>query len=430
MLRSRRLIGLGILIAAVAGAWLGIAKPNPFRDRQVVHVLFDHVQGIALVQRDVRVAGVNVGSIGTVRRVGDHAEVDLLLDQHMPVYRNARAVLRPHTPFEGTTFIDLDPGHPGATLLGSSPIPLSQTTVFVSAGELFSTFTAPVRHGFQVIVRELSRGLGPPGQQGLSAALHNAPALLRQTSLVAPALRGPHASELRTLIPSLSSTVDALAGENGQLQSAVHNAARTLDAVAAGNAMPFDRSLAALPGTLADVSAAGGNLVAILRRADTTAGSLAGTFGQIPSTTGPLTLLFRRADPTLRTIPPVISDFSASLANLARAGPGLGRLFGTLAPVAGTLADSIVPFLNSRSRFGLPVYLQLLASVTGFTGTLSSFVNQMSSVLPVNGHALRGTLQAPITLPLGALGAPLPCAAIAGLNQSAAQVAQLLGLCS
>ncbi len=98
--------------------------------------------------------------------------------------------------------------------------------------------------------------------------------------------------------------------------------------------------------------------------------------------------------------------------------------------MAGTLADSIVPFLNSRSGFGLPVYLQLLASVTGFTGTLSSFVNQMSSVLPVNGHALRGTLQAPSRCRSAHSARPLPCAAIAGLNQSAAQVAQLLGLCS
>jgi ABC-type transporter Mla subunit MlaD len=114
--------------------------------------------------------------------------------------------------------------------------------VFVSAGDVFSTFTAPVRRGFQVIFRELSRA--------------------------------PHENELRRLIPSLSSTVDALAGENGQLQSAVRNAARTLDAVTVGDAGPLDRSLATLPGTLAEVTAAGQNLVGILDHADVTAGSL------------------------------------------------------------------------------------------------------------------------------------------------------------
>ena len=157
MLRRRRLIGLAVLVAAVVGAWLGIAKPNPFRGTEVVRVMFDHVQGIALVQRDVRVAGVNVGTIGAVRRVGTHAEVDLLLHQRIPVYRDATAALMPHTPFEGTTFVDLDPGTPAAGRLGSAPIPRLQSSVFVSAGDVLSTFTAPVRRSFQVIVAELDR---------------------------------------------------------------------------------------------------------------------------------------------------------------------------------------------------------------------------------------------------------------------------------
>src|SRR5205823_5062434 len=109
-------------------------------------------------------------------------------------------------------------------------IPLSQTHVFVSAGDVFSTFTQPVRHSFQVIVRELSRALSGQGHIGLSVALHNAPDLLRDTALVAPALRGPHQTELRTLIPSLSLTVSALAGQDGELQRAIHDARNTLDA--------------------------------------------------------------------------------------------------------------------------------------------------------------------------------------------------------
>src|SRR5207244_902773 len=114
--------------------------------QQIVRVMFDHLQGIALVQRNVRVAGVNVGTIGDVRRVGSHAEVELRLNRRIPIYRDARAELRPHTPFEGTTFVDLYPGTAGAGSLGSKPIPRSQTSVFVSVGDVLSTFTAPVRN--------------------------------------------------------------------------------------------------------------------------------------------------------------------------------------------------------------------------------------------------------------------------------------------
>lgn len=429
MLRRRRLIGLAIVIVAIGGSWLGIVKPDPFRRNQIVHVMFNHVQSIALVQRDVRVAGVNVGSIGTVRRVGNHAEVDLDLHQGIPVYRDATATLRPHTPFEGTTFVDLDPGNPGAGLLGSKPIPLSQTSVFVSAGDVLSTFTAPVRHSFQVIVRELAIALSRPGQAGLAAALRNAPALLHQTALVAPALRGPHRTELRSLIPAASATVDALAGRDDQLQGVVHNARRTLDAVAAGDGVPFDRSLQALPGALAAATAAGQNLVALLHRADATATALEPTLQAIPPTTTRLLPLLQRATRVFGAVPPVVFDFASSLRSLAQNSPSLRRLFATLQAPAQTLRYTLVPFLDARSPLGLPNYLQLMAANTGFTGALSSFVtpNQTSFA---GGHALRGTLQGPFTLPLGLLNSPLPCSAIAKLNPGAVPVIEQLGLCT
>jgi ABC-type transporter Mla subunit MlaD len=429
MLRRRRLIGLGVLIAAIGGAWLGIVKPNPFRHREVVHVMFDHVQSIALVQRNVRVAGVDVGTIGTVRRIGPHAEVTLLLDQRIPIYRDARAALRPHTPFEGTAFIDLDPGHSAAGVLGGSPIPLSHTSVFVSAGTVLSTFTAPVRRGFQVIVGELSRALRRPGQRGLSTAIHDAPALLRDTAIVAPALRGPHESELRTLIPSAALTVDALAGRDGELQRAVHDAGRTLDAVAVDDARPFGRSLQQLPATLAQVTAAGHQVIGVLRSARATSAALVPTLGQIPPTTRPLIGLLARADPTLRTVPPVIDSFAVTLTRLAINGPALGRLFATLAPIATLLRYSLIPALDARGGLGLPVYLQLMAAVSGFTGSLSSFVTTRQNGLGV-GHALRGYLQGPVTLPLAALNSPIPCSAIAALNQGAVSLAKELGLCT
>lgn len=430
MLRRRRLIGIGVILAAVLGSWLGISKPNPFARSEVVRALFARVQSIALVQRDVRVAGVNVGTIGTVRRAGTHAEVDLVLHQKIPIYRNATASLRPHTPFEGTTFIDLNPGTPGAGALGDAPIPLSHTSVFVSAGDVLSTFTAPVRHSFQVIVHELAIALERPGQSGLSAAIGNAPALLQQTSEVAPALRGPHQTELRTMIRPLAYTVNALAGQDGQLRSAIHNVRRTLDAVTADDGAPFDRSLQALPGALKSATAAGRGLVAVLHKSDTTATALIPTLGAIPATTGALTPLLRRALAVFPSVPPVVSDFALSLDNLSRNGPALGRLLATLRLPAKLLRYRLVPYLHARSELGLPNYLQLMAATAGFTGELSSFVTSTQSGGLATGHALRGTLQGPVTLPLGALNSPIPCSALAKLNPAAVPIAEQLGLCT
>jgi phospholipid/cholesterol/gamma-HCH transport system substrate-binding protein len=430
--KRQRLVGLSVLVATIAVGWLALAKPDPFHHPHVVRAMFDHTQGIAIVQRDVRVAGVNVGTIGEVRRVGTHALVELQLHQDIPVYRDARAALRPHTPFEGTAFVDLEPGSEVAGRLGGAVIPLSHTSVFVSAGEVFSVFKAPVRRAFQTIVRELAHALERPGQEGLSAALHNAPVLLRDTALVGRALRGPHGDELRALVPSVAATVDALAGRNGQLAGAVADARRTLDAIAVDDAAPLDASLARLPGTLADAGAASRSIVGVLDRADVTAAALVPTLKAIPQTTRGAVALFGQANPVLAKLPPVIDDFAGSIRKLADAGPALQRLFAALVPAARLLQGSLVPFLQSKSAFGLPVYLQLMSSLTGLTGVLSGFVTAPQTGIATGaiGHGLRGSLQLPLTAPLPPSSLGVRCSTISTLNAQGAALAQLLGLCT
>jgi ABC-type transporter Mla subunit MlaD len=428
MLR-RRVLGACVLIVAVALAWLGIAKPDPFHHPQIVRAIFDRVQAMAQVQRDVRVAGVRVGSIGAVRRIGNHAEVELLLDEHIPLYKDAHAALRPHTPFEGTSFVDLVPGSRSAGPLGSEPIPMAQTSVFVSAGDVLSAFKPDVRRSFQTIVHELARALAEPGQRGLSTAIHNAPELLGQTGVVARAMRGPRGDELRTLIPATAATVDALAGRDGELAAVVRNARRSLDAVAVDGGGPFDASLARLPGALAGVSAASDAIVGVLDRADRASNALIPTLQEIPPTTTPLTALFEQADPTLIKMPPIIEDFARALTSLAAASPALSRVFAALRTTGSLVTGSLNPYLNSRSGLGLPVYLQLMASLTGFTGTLSSFETR-TQFYQAPGHGLRGTLQFPFSVPFPPSSLGVPCSVIAKLNPQGAALAQELGLCT
>ncbi|MHB8690342.1 MAG: MlaD family protein [Solirubrobacteraceae bacterium] len=426
------MLGIAVLLGTVLIAWLALVKPNPFAEHEHVRAIFDHVQGIALVQRDVRVAGVDVGTIGAVKRVGVHAEVELILDRPIPIYRDATAALRPHTPFEGTAFVDLYPGTPGAGLLGDRPIPLEQTTVFVSAGDVLKTFTPPVRHGFQEIVGQLSIALGRRGQAGLRAALANAPGLLRDTALVAPALRGVdlHRSDhLEHLLPALSSTVDALAGSSGELSAAAANASRTLSAVTVQNAAPIARSIDLLPGALAAAQAAGTRATAVITDARAASGDLIGVLRQIPRSTPAITSLLQRAAPVLAGSARPIDAFATALSDLASGGPSLGRLLDTLHLIAGHLRTGLVPTLDARTKLGLPTYAQLIAAVTGFTGVLSSYVSraQVGGAF-ATGHALRVTVQAPLTLPLGVLA--IPCSAIAKLNAQAVPLVQSLGLCS
>jgi len=97
----------------------------------LVWATFDSVQGLGTIDRDVRVAGVNVGKIGAVKREGDDAKVELVLNDDIEVHSDARAALRPHTLFEGTAFVDLSPGSPSAPLLSDGVRKASGTLVAV-----------------------------------------------------------------------------------------------------------------------------------------------------------------------------------------------------------------------------------------------------------------------------------------------------------
>src|SRR5581483_9684488 len=256
-------------------------------------------------------------------------------------------------------------------LLGDQPIPLKQTSVFVSAGDVLSTFTSPVRHGFQAIVVQLSVALGHRGQRGLRAAVANAPALMHETALVAPAMRGvdlQRSDRLERLLPSLSGTVDALAGQGDQLSQIAHHAASTLAAVTAQDAVPLGASIDALPGALAGVQAAGERASAVSADARAAAGDLIPALRAIPRVTPPVTSLLRQAAPVLSGAALPVDDFATALGELGHNGPALARLLGTLDGISGELRYGVVPALDARSKLGMPTYVQLLAAVTGFTG--------------------------------------------------------------
>ncbi|MFA9270947.1 MAG: hypothetical protein ACEQSX_09340, partial [Baekduiaceae bacterium] len=70
-LTRRRLVGLAILIVIPVLVVIGTVRPEPWREDPTVWVVFDEAKGLAKVNRDVRVAGVNVGKVGEVVRVGD-----------------------------------------------------------------------------------------------------------------------------------------------------------------------------------------------------------------------------------------------------------------------------------------------------------------------------------------------------------------------
>jgi ABC-type transporter Mla subunit MlaD len=427
-LRRRRAVGVAVLVVAVVGSYLAIVKPNPFHHTRAVRALFTEAQGLTVVQRDVRVGGVRVGRVGKLRRIGDHAEVELLLDQDVgEIHRDARAEIRPHTPFEGTVFIELDPGSPSAPPLGDRRIGLSHTRVYVSLDEALRVFNPDVRQSFKVTVHEFAKAITPPAQRGIQRTLRNAPALLRDAGLVGRALRGPRGDELRTLIPAMDKTVDALARED-ELPRAIAGARRTLDGVAADDGADLGATLAALPGTLRRTRAASDQASRVLDSAHGTFAAFVPMARELRPTAQQTLPLLRRMTPPLRRLPGVVDAITGTLTQLAKRYRGLMDLFDALQKPATISRNETLPALEEKTAYGLPAYLQVIAGFSGFTGALAGFATPAQDPL-VSGHGLRGTLNGPVSLPLPPGSLPIPCSAIAALNPQAVTVAKALGLC-
>ena len=423
----RRLVGAAVVALGFALVVVVALRPNPFKHTQDFWVRFDSVQGLGSIDRNVRVAGVNVGSIGTVKRIGDDALVKLEIDPSIEVHSDAIAALRPHTLFEGSDFVDLQPGSPSAPPLGSATLPRSQTRVYVSLDQATRVLRGSNREALRQLVRGGAKILDNGSVESLRHVLTQSPALLRNLAPAAQALRGPHGTELAGAIRSLSVTARSVAFRQADLEPLVRRSEHTAAALNVDGGTALDAALRALPGPLAELRDGGPQLVALIDRVDRLAVSLR----PVATALSPLLRegrpVLRAATPATRAAAPLVAQLRVVLARVADASQPVLDVVHILRPGVKVLASSVLPSLDKRSRLGLPVYMQLISAFSGGTGALRPY--QTLTQNPEGaGHLLR----------LGAYGDPQatanglafpPCALIALIKPDAATALKKAGLC-
>jgi virulence factor Mce-like protein len=424
---SRRILGVVAIFAVFAIIVLAAIKPNPFKQTQTVWVRFNSAQGLGSIDRNVRVAGVDVGTIGSVYRTGDDAVMELKIDPDIPIHSDAIAALRPHTLFEGSDFVDLEPGSPSAPLLDGGILPKSQTRVYVSLDEATRVLGTKNRESLRSLVHGVARVIEGPAIPAVRKVLGGAPRLTKELGPTARALQGPHGNELAGAIHGLSQTVGAVSSREADLQPLVERANKTAAALDTGAGAPLDATLRALPGPLQELVAGGGQVTNLVDKLDAAAVALRPAALELAPTLREGRPIIRAATPVTRRAVPLVADLRVVLARVAGASPNLASVIQTAQPGLRIFANSVVPYLNSRSRLGMPVYLQLVSALSGVTGAQRPFENSAQNPMGA-GHLLR----------LGAYGDPqstvgnmsLPsCAVISLLSPSVAGELQAIGLC-
>jgi virulence factor Mce-like protein len=424
----RRLVGAAVVAVGFLAIVLLALRPNPFSHTQDVWVRFDNVQGLGTIDRNVRVAGVNVGSIGTVERIGDDALVKLEIDPDIVVHSDAIAALRPHTLFEGSDFVDLQPGSPSAPPLDGSTLPRSQTRVYVSLDQATRVLRTSNREALRGLIRSGARILDDGSVKSLRHVLTASPPLVRNLALSSEALRGPHGTELAGAIRGMSDTVRAFAARKNDLEPLIRHAGRTAAALEVDSRVPLDSALRALPGPLVELRDGGPQLVALVDRVDRLAVALRPVADELTPLLREGRPILRAATPVTRDAAPLVAKLRVVLSRVASASGPVRDVVHTLRPGANLLAGSVLPYLDRRSRLGLPVYMQLLSAFTGATGALRPY-QSLGQNPEGAGHLLRLGAYGDPNASANGLGTP-SCAVIALINPQAASALQAAGLCT
>jgi virulence factor Mce-like protein len=427
----RRVVG-AVLIATVAlGLSLAYLKPDPFSHDVTVRAAFADASGIGVVGQDVRMAGVPVGKITGTTLEGDHALVTMQLDPSAaPVHSDATARLRPHLAFEGTAYIDLDPGSPDAPALADGTIPLSHTTNYVPLDEALRVFDPKTRKAFQADAHGAAGVLKGEGTSGIQSTLHEGPGLAQSLSRTSRAALGPHGTELAGAVQGLSRTSGAISTRAGDLGPLIQGADRTLSAVDTGGGSSLNATLERLPRTLSDLDSGGRAIDGMVTRLEPLAQSLEPGLAALAPTLDAAKPLVRQAGPVLTAATPFVSRLDRALGAGAEGAPEARGLLEAADPSFGLLRRSLLPALHQKTpELHIPAYLAFLNLFEGGGGASRPFQTSSDGnpVQPAEvGHFMRFGLRF-----LSGVGAPLPpCDLLAKANPSIAHELSARGGCT
>lgn len=231
-----------ILIALVViGTYLALTKELPFGSEYQLRAVFDNA---ANIRKDspVRIAGVNVGKVQSVRSVGEASEVTFTVDEEgQPVREDAQVEIRPRIFLEGNFFLDLKPGSPSAPELDDDAvIPVTQTATAVQLDEVLTSLQAPDRENLSKLLRGYGGALnrtptaaedqgmdpdiqGESAAQAINDAFKYGAAAGRDSAIVNEALLGTQPGDLSGLVAGNAKVFSALLEREQQLQDLVTN---------------------------------------------------------------------------------------------------------------------------------------------------------------------------------------------------------------
>jgi phospholipid/cholesterol/gamma-HCH transport system substrate-binding protein len=259
--------GIGFVIVLAIVVYFGFTKHIPFKHGYRLNAAFSTAVDIA-PKSPVRIAGVNVGKVSSIHRVGNTGLVTMEIENKgLPIHADATLKIRPRIFLEGNVFVELQPGTPAArTLSSGATIPVAQTSDPVQLDQVLDTLNTDTRANLQKFFIEYGAALtrkptaaenaeqSPEvrelnGAQALNKAYAVGPEALRDAAILNQALAGEEPHDLSKLFASIEKVSAQLDVHEQQLGELIGNFNTFLGAFAAQS--PSLRSaVAQLPAAL------------------------------------------------------------------------------------------------------------------------------------------------------------------------------------
>jgi virulence factor Mce-like protein len=336
-------LGVFLMFAAVTGLI------RVFGGGQEVRAEFRAVNQVD-DQTPVRIRGVNVGKVAKIEAGNSPQRRSRLVmnitQKDVVVHRDARAQIRWRTILGGEMYIDLDPGSPQEEELGEGTIPVERTGSQVELDQVLQPYDGGTEQAQRDLFRGLADGFGDPESAG--RAIDTLPALDTVRRGVEP-VRGRDSDDLRRLVASTATTVDALGEDTRSLQDLVTGADRTF-AATRQRREELGELLELSPSTLDSTRTTMTRLRTTLGRLDPLVADLRPGVRRIAPATRAATPALEQARRFLRGSRPLLRDARPALTSLTGTSDAGVPLIERLNPTLARLDRETLPFLRVRDE--------------------------------------------------------------------------------
>src|SRR5437588_7115424 len=340
------------LIRLVIALYFGFTKHIPCKHGYRLNATFASALNIK-GKSPVRIAGVNVGKVTSIKRQGNVALVSMELEgRGLPIHSDATAKIRPRIFLEGNWFVDLQPGSPSApTLSSGATLPITQTADPVQLDQVLDALNTDTRANLQNFLIGYGDGLtrkpnaeenaeqdpevrGINAAQAFNKAYHRGPPSLRGSAVLNQAITGTEQHDLSKLVASIGKVTAALNVHEQQLGELIVNF-NTFFAEFAAQSTPLRTTVAELPSSLLAI--------------DRGLASLDASFPPTRAFAHDILPGVRTTPATVAATVPWIEQVRASLGPAELGGVAKGLVAAT--PSLARLTSEQVPFYQQTDRF-------------------------------------------------------------------------------